>query len=118
MRKMSENNNHGLFGISDVMIIILFGIIGYFVYDSVSLSLAIVVLTILYSFTMLFSMIPILGVVTQYLLMKFVIFPIVISLTGLYVTWLTTAIFWVFMIFGIIVNISVSVLVYMAIKDR
>ena len=101
------------------LLIVLWGILAYFVYDGVGGVLAIVLLGILFALSTILALIPFgMGVVAQVLVMKFVILPFVLDLTGLSATWLTGVMFWVYIVLGIITTIVITLAIVVAILDR
>ena len=89
---------------------VIFGLAGYFVYDGFGGMLGIFLISILLGITILLGIIPVIGNVVQYLVMKYILAKIFI-LTGLWATTLTSMIFWVNMVFGMILSILVIILI-------
>jgi hypothetical protein len=75
-------------------------LIGYFMYDGLSGSLAMIILCMVCLITMILSVIPFIGYPLQYLVSKMVVVPWVMSLTGIHDTWLTSVIFFIYLIPG------------------
>jgi len=88
----------------DILLILLFSALGYFVYHGVGGALAMLILTILYALATLLSLIPFFGAFVQWLVMIFAIKPFVFHLTHIHSTWLTSAAFWVYLGLGIVMT--------------
>ena len=95
----------------DILLILLFSALGYFVYHGVDGALAMLILTILYALATLLSLIPFAGAFFQWLVMTYAIRPFVFHLTHIYSTWLTSAAFWVYLGLGIIITLIMSLIV-------
>ena len=99
-----------------LLITALFSLLGYFVYGGIKGALAILLLCIVFDFTLFLSLIPFVGWLVQALLMKVAIADI-LALTCISTTWLTSTIFWVYLVFGIIISIASSLIVLMALDN-
>ena len=107
-----EYKGYVYYGLSlDFLLVVLFGALGYFVYHGVGGALAMVILTILYAFASLLSLIPFAGAFVQWLVMTFAINPFVFHLTHIHYTWLVAVAFWVYLALGIIMTIIMSLIV-------
>jgi hypothetical protein len=93
------------------LLILLWMLLGYFIYGGVDGALAMGLLGLLYALSILISLIPFAGIFIQYYVMIDVIFPYICEITGITATWLTTVMFAVNLIFGILVWIIMSVAV-------
>jgi len=89
---------------SDLLLILLFSALGYFVYHGVGGFLAMLILTILYALATLLSLIPFFGAFVQWLVMTFAIRPFVFHLAHIHSTWLTFVAFWVYLALGIVIT--------------
>ena len=99
-----------------VLFTMFFTLLGYFVYGGIKGALAILLLTIACDFMLVISIIPFIGWLIQGFLMHWAItdFP---ALTGFPLTWLTSTIFWVYLVFGIVISTISSIVVLIALKD-
>jgi len=97
--------------ISSFGLLLLFTAMGYFVYGGIEGSLMIFILCMLYEIALLLSFIPFLGFAIQGLLMRYFIDPFVFSLTRLHWSWLTSIIFWAYIILGFIITLATTLLV-------
>jgi hypothetical protein len=95
----------------DFLLVLLFGALGYFVYHGVGGALAMVILTILYAFAGLLSLIPFFGAAVQWAVMAYAINPFVFHLTHIHYTWLVAVAFWVYLALGIIITLIMSLIV-------
>jgi hypothetical protein len=98
------------------LLTILWVALGYFVYGGFSGALAILVLSLLFSVTILVSLIPFVGVVIQGLIMNYWIVPWTFGVTGITATWLTGIIFWINIIIGLIFTIITSIATIVALR--
>jgi len=80
--------------------IVLWTILGYFVYQDFKNVLAVAALAILYTLTTLLALIPFVGVIVQWLAMEFLVWPLIYQLTQLPPTWLTSLMFWTSLAIG------------------
>jgi len=77
-----------------ILILILFPLIAYFEYGkSIDFAVAMLILLVCYSLTLVTALIPCAGVIIQGFIMYYFVRPFVYSLTGLYPTWLTSIAF-------------------------
>lgn len=83
-----------------VILMVFSAPVGYFMYGGLSGSLAMIVLCMVCLITLALSVIPFVGYPLQYLVSKMVTVPWVISLTGIHDTWLTSVIFFIYLIPG------------------
>jgi len=93
-----------------ILLTVMFSLLGYFVYGSINGALAILLLDLVCDLTVLVSVIPFVGCLIQAFLMKMII-PKIAAITGIHLTWLTTAIFWTNLLFGVVVTAIVSIMV-------
>lgn len=106
---MSENGAHFKFSIGIGTITILLAAIAYFVYgNNIAASLAIVILIILCGICNILSLIPFLGVFAQRYVMSNWIFPWTFGLTHITTTWITSLIFYGYLVIGSIITIIMS----------
>jgi len=92
----------------NLLFTLLFSVMAYFVYDGLKGALAIFLLCLLYDVIIFLSLIPFGGCVVQAVLMILISTPF-FALVGISPTWLTTVIFWAYLIYGIIVTIVSSI---------
>ncbi|RLG33236.1 hypothetical protein DRN97_05560 [Methanosarcinales archaeon] len=100
-----------------ILLTMLFSLLGYFVYGSINGALAILLLCIVCNFMLLISVIPFVGWLIQAFLMKKLVITGIAAITGISLTWLTSAIFWVYLVFGIIISTVTSIVVLTALRD-
>jgi len=100
----------------NLLFTILFTVLGYFVYDGVRGALGIFLLCLLYNIFVLLSVIPFGGCIGQAVLMV-IVSPKILDLVGLYPTWLTATMFWIYLIYGIFITF-VSSIIYLAILSK
>ncbi|MCK9577133.1 MAG: hypothetical protein M0R51_14610 [Clostridia bacterium] len=91
--------------LSPLLMTLFWCVLGYFVYDGINGAIAIFALSFLYSAAALISIIPGIGIIIQYYVSIYLILPFIIELTGITVSWLTTAMLVVSMIYGVIITI-------------
>ena len=89
---------------------VLFSIFGYFVYDGVRGSVAILALSLVYYLISCLSIIPFGGCVIQAIVM-FLVSHKLFDILNIYPSWLTTCMFWCYLISGIIITILVTAIV-------
>ncbi|MCW3140657.1 MAG: hypothetical protein N2V72_00535 [Methanophagales archaeon] len=99
-----------------ILLTALFSLLGYFVYGSINGALGILLLCIACDFVLLISIIPFVGWLIQTFVMKMIVIPGIVALTGIYLTWLTTTIFFVYLAYGIIVTATVSIAILRALQ--
>jgi len=94
-----------------IMTLIIFGILGYFVYDkSIESAIGIMGIAIVVNIVGLLSLLPIMGWIISTIILYFVIIPGLLTITGLEHTWLITVIFASNVIIGFIVTIAMSII--------
>jgi len=91
---------------------------GYFVYGGLDGALAMIVLYLLLGVVALLSLIPFIGIVLQYWVSTQITIMWIISITGIYATWLTTLMLIVFMIMGTILCGMTTIFTISLIKCR
>jgi len=107
---MSEYRGYVYYGLGlDFFLVLLFGALGYFVYQGVNGALAMVILTILYALATLLSLIPFFGAFVQWLVMAYAINPFVFHLTHIHYTWLVAVAFWVYLGLGIVITAIMTI---------
>jgi len=89
---------------------VLFSVLGYFVYGGVRGLMAVLALCLLCDLTLCLSVIPFGGSVIQAVIMNLISHKLFIIL-NIYPSWLTTCIFWCYLICGIIITILVTAIV-------
>jgi len=92
-----------------LILVVLFTALAYFVYNGVEGALAILILCILYSVASFVALIPFVGVILQAGAMHYFIEPFVFSLTRIYPTWLTSAIFWAYVAMGAFLTVIMTI---------
>ena len=83
--------------------------LGYFMYGGFQGAMAIFVLTVAFSFSLLFSIIPFFGIPIWLYIMGQAT-PMIFALTGIHATLLTSGIFWITGILVIIINLLIDVM--------
>lgn len=115
---MNTNNISYGNGISSIFIILISGILGYFVYGSLDGALGMILLTFLFSLSLLLASIPFCGVIIHAVMMHFVVIPFVLKHAALEQTWLVIGFFWVYLAMGLLITSLVSVMTILAIIKR
>jgi len=106
---MNESKEYIYYGLGiDFTLPILFAALGYFVYNGVSGALAMLILTILYSFAGLLSLIPFGGAAIQWAVMAYAINPFVFHITHIHYTWLVGVAFWLYLAIGIVMTVLMT----------
>jgi fructose-specific phosphotransferase system IIC component len=111
MVEMSDKKSSRISIGSELGLTLLWAALGYFVYNGLTGTFAMIILSILYGLATFLSLIPFVGVILQGLLMYFLITPWVFEFTGITATWLTLLVFWIDIIFGCIITLGMSLLV-------
>lgn len=105
---MNENKtmNNSSFNIGfGLKLLVLYTILGYFVYDnSVEGAIAVLCASIVIGIVMLLSLVPIFGWIAAILINYFYVIPKILLLTGITWTWLITLIFVVDIVIGLILT--------------
>jgi fructose-specific phosphotransferase system IIC component len=114
---MSEKKSSGISLGSELGLTILWAALGYFVYNGLAGTFAMIILSILYGLATILAFIPFIGVILQGLLMYFLITPWVFEFTGITATWLTVLVFWIDIIFGCIITLVMSLFVLVHFVD-
>jgi len=92
--------------------IIIFGIIGYFVYDgSIDAAIAVMALSLVVGLVTLLSLIPIVGWVISVPLSYYWVIPAMLEMTGIEYTWLITIIFVLNVILGFVITTFMTVVI-------
>ncbi len=99
-------------GISTLWVV--YGIIGYFVYDSIAGALGIMLYSFVFGILAMAGLIPVLGQIIYYAVGTIFIEPFIFNFTGIYSTLLTSFIFW--FQFAISCLISIFVLAAVVLK--
>ncbi len=97
---------------------ILSMLLGYFVYGGLNGALGMGLLSILAGITIMLGLIPVLGNIIQYVLLKSWLFPEVLAFVGLKATWLTGVLLWCNVVSGIILSLIIIVVVIGTIVTR
>ncbi len=88
----------------------LFSVLGYFVYGGVTGLMAMLALCLIYDLALYLSIIPFGGSIIQALVMSFLSRKL-FAMLSIYSSWLTTCVFWCYLICGIIITIVVTAFV-------
>lgn len=96
----------------------VFFTMGYFVYGGLDGAIAMIVLYLLLGAVALLSLIPFIGIVLQYWVSTQIVMMWIISIAGIYATWLTTLMLIVFMIMGTILCGMTTIFTISLIKCR
>ncbi len=90
--------------------LLVFGILGYFVYDrSIESAIGVIGIAIVISIVTLISLLPVVGWIASILISYFMVIPGLLAITGLEYTWLITVIFVINVIIGLVMTILMSV---------
>jgi len=89
---------------------VLFSVLGYFVYDGIRGIMAILAFCLLYDLALCLSIIPFGGSIIQAVVMNLISHKLFIIL-GIHPSWLTTCMFWCYLICGIVITILVTAIV-------
>ena len=89
---------------------ILFSVLGYFVYGGVRGLMAMLALCLLYDLVLCLSVISFGGCITQAIVMYLVSHKL-FGILSIYPSWLTTCVFWCYLICGIVITILVTAIV-------
>ena len=92
-------------------------ICSYFVYHSIPMAVAFLALSLFYDLLIVFSLIPIIGVIISGLLMYFWATPFIFSLTGLTQSWIVGLLFWVDITIGIAVSLILGIYIIIKVID-
>jgi len=90
-------------------------LLAYIVYGSFDGVMGILILNILFSFSVMIAFIPFVGFLLHYVAMKGMILPFVLSATGIGETWLTTLLLVIYVIIGLLTTV---VSTKMFLKDK
>lgn len=101
---MSKNDSF----VGELVLLLLFTALGYFVYGKDG-AVAMFVLGVFYSLSMLIAIIPFIGCFVQATLMKYIIWVYVSELVNISPSLLTLCMFWCFVVYGIIITIATSI---------
>jgi len=88
----------------------LFSVLGYFVYGGVRGLMAMLALSLVYYLISCLSIIPFGGCIIQAIVM-FLVSHKLFNILNIYPSWLTTCMFWCYLISGIIITILVTAIV-------
>jgi hypothetical protein len=89
-------------------LMLVFAILGYFTYGGINGALAIIAVYFLVSFAAVLSIIPYAGIFVQNYVTTEYVFPYLFSITGIYPTVLTDAIYVFFLVIGIFLWIVIT----------
>jgi len=93
------------FGLITVLIV---GTLGYFVHGGVNGVLALTLLCIAYLLLLILAFGPYTGFIAQGLAAYFIVWPTIARMTAVESSWLTTAIYWVFVIIGAVITLIIT----------
>ena len=89
---------------------VFFSVLGYFVYDGVRGLMAMLVLCLLYDLALYLSVIPFGGSIIQAVVMNLISYKL-FTILSVYPSWLTTCVFWCYLVCGIVITILVTAIV-------
>ena len=89
---------------------VLFSVLGYFVYGGIEGLMAILALCLFCDLALCLSIIPFGGSIIQAVVMNLISHKL-FTILNIYPTWLTTCIFWCYLICGIVITILVTAIV-------
>ena len=104
-----------------IVTLIIFGILGYFVYDkNIEAAVGVIGIAIIVGIVTMLSLIPIVGWIASILISYFVVIPGMLEITGLENTWLISGIFISNVILGLIITtlMSAAVLKILIVRKR
>ena len=89
---------------------VFFSVLGYFVYGGIEGLMAILALCLFCDLALCLSIIPFGGSIIQAVVMNLISHKL-FTILNIYPTWLTTCIFWCYLICGIVITILVTAIV-------
>ena len=89
---------------------VLFSVLGYFVYGGVRGLMAMLALCLFYDLVLCLSIIPFVGSIIQAVAMNLISYKL-FTILSIYPSWLTTCIFWCYLVCGIVITILVTAIV-------
>ena len=89
---------------------VLFSVLGYFVYGGVRGLMAMLALCLFYDLVLCLSIIPFVGSVIQAVTMNLISYKL-FTILSIYPSWLTTCVFWCYLVCGIVITILVTAIV-------
>ena len=89
---------------------VLFSVLGYFVYGGIEGLMAVLALCLLYDLASCLSVIPFGGCIIQAVVMNLLSHKL-FTILNIYPSWLTTCVFWCYLICGILITILVTAIV-------
>ena len=89
---------------------VLFSVLGYFVYGGIEGLMAMLALCFFYDLALCLSIIPFGGSIIQAVVMNLISHKL-FTILNIYPTWLTTCIFWCYLVCGIVITILVTAIV-------
>ena len=89
---------------------VLFSVLGYFVYGGIEGLMAVLALCLFYDLALCLSIIPFGGSIIQAVVMNLISHKL-FTILNIYPTWLTTCIFWCYLVCGIVITILVTAIV-------
>jgi hypothetical protein len=101
----------GLDGLAWLIICIICGVLGYFVYGGIKGALAIILICLIYDLSTYISLVPVCGFILQGLVINNYIWPWVSEFMGIGPSWLTTLIFWAAIIMGFFTTCAITFMV-------
>lgn len=94
-----------------IITIIIFGMIGYFVYDnSIDAAISVMLLSFVVGLVTLLSLIPIIGWLISIPLSYYLVIPAMLEMTGIEYTWLITVIFTLSVLLGLLITAFTTVM--------
>jgi hypothetical protein len=102
-----------------IITIIIFGMIGYFVYDnSIDAAISVMLLSFVVGLVTLLSLIPIIGWLISIPLSYYLVIPAMLEMTGIEYTWLITVIFTLNVLLGLLITAFTTVMAIEFLKWR
>jgi len=89
---------------------VLFSVLGYFVYGGVRGLMAMLALCLFYDLVLCLSIIPFVGSIIQAVAMNLISYKL-FTILSIYPSWLTTCVFWCYLVCGIVITILVTAIV-------
>ena len=89
---------------------LLFSVLGYFVYGGIEGLMAVLALCLFYDLALCLSIIPFVGSIIQAVVMNLISHKL-FAILSIYPSWLTTSIFWCYLVCGIVITILVTAIV-------
>ena len=109
---MTKRVNFSISPTGTITTLIIFGILGYFVYDrSIDAAIGVVAISIAVGLITMLSLIPIIGWIASTLISYYWAIPAMLEIIGLEHTWLITTIFWLNVLLGLVMTILMTIVI-------